>query len=231
MSMIVDPYAYGAPPAGDPSIANTTFLCHHNGTNGQTTWTNEMVALGRGTAISSGAGVAVTTSNPLFGTGSTAFIGNGNGLASSHVDYQMGSGDFTLEFAYRTASPSALAEPFDLRTTAVQVAPTIYLNGSQFIYFVNNADRITGGTVLTNTWQRVAVCRVSGTTRLFVDGTQVGSNYTDSNNYNQSSQLTLGCAFNAGASCTGQMDETRITKGVGRYVANYTVAAAEFPNS
>ena len=51
---------------------------------------------------------------------------------------------------------------------------------------VNGSNVITGGTLSVNTWHHLAVSRVSGVTSLFIDGTRVGSAYTDTNNYGTS---------------------------------------------
>lgn len=69
-----------------------------------------------------------------------------------------------------------------------------------------------------------------GTTRLFLNGLHQGS-WVDSTNY-LSSDLLIGGSYAASSSVTrfinGYMDEIRITKGVGRYVSNYTPAMIPF---
>ena len=62
--------------------------------------------------------------------------------------------------------------------------PCLYVNASnQIEYYVNTGVRITGTTTLTSgTLYRARVARVSGVTRIFINGTQEGSSWTDSSN-------------------------------------------------
>ena len=82
-----------------------------------------------------------------------------------------------------------------------------------------------------NVWSHVALSRVSGTTRLYVDGVEKGS-WVDSTNY-LASPLRLGRSAFASATAedfAGQIDEFRVTKGIGRYSSNFTVPASAYPN-
>ncbi|HEX5863435.1 MAG TPA: LamG-like jellyroll fold domain-containing protein, partial [Casimicrobiaceae bacterium] len=181
----------------------------------------------------SNASVQLSTSAPLFGSACLLLPDNGflwSAVASA--DFQAGVLDFAIEIGFKTSQPSTQCGIVDFRTTANQVAPTIFKTGGAFGYQTSLTTQISGGTVLTNTWQRLAYCRVSGVGRLFVDGTQVGSNYTDSNNYNVTNYpIWVGGAFNGANHYAGFADELRYTVGDGRHSANYTVDAAAFPNS
>lgn len=220
----------------DPAFSSVVFLCHFDGTDGDSTATNVVQALGRGNTIGGGATRQIDTAQALFGTAS-AWINNTTSqwwTSGTHADYALGSGDFTIEFACRT--PSLAADiVFDMRPGGIEGAyPALSINASgNLFYYVSSATRITGTSVLTtNTWHRIAVSRVSGTTRMFVDGTQVGSNWTDSTTYLQSAIVLGASSFSIGQTpWNGWIDEVRITKGVGRYSANYTVATEAFPDS
>lgn len=222
----------GALVVGDPFISNVVYLCHCDGTNGSTSFTNVAVGLGRGNSIANVGTAAVSTTAPLFGSGCLLPGSSGNIKSTSVADYAIGSGDFTLELAVKTATPSQTAVLMDFRNAAPStIYPEIYITGGAFKYFTSNADQITGGTVATSTWQRIAVVKISGTTKMYIDGTQVGSSYTDSNTYLQG-PITIGQAINAAAPLNpGFIDEIRVTSGVGRYTANYTVASAAFPDT
>lgn len=228
---------YGSGGAGgDPSFGSVVLLCHFDGTDGDTTATNVVQALGRGNIMGGGATKQIDTAQALFGTAS-AWINNTTSqwwTSATHADYAFGTGDFTIEFACRT--PSLASDIiFDMRPSGTEGAyPALSLNSSgNLFYYVSSATRITGSAALTtNTWQRIAVSRVSGTTRMFVDGVQVGSSWTDSTNYLQSGIYLGASQFSSGATpWNGWIDEVRITKGVGRYSSNYTVDAAAFPDS
>ena len=147
--------------------------------------------------------------------------------------YAFGTGDFTIEFWYYPVSfPSA--NMWDFRTEGNSVCPDIGINGSGVLsLFVSNTTVITGSTLSIDQWYHLALSRVSGTSRMFIDGTQSGSDYTDSNNYVQngfslgnSNSVNTGNIGNAGGN--GYVSEVRITKGVGRYSTTFTRPATRF---
>ena len=99
-------------------------------------------------------------------------------------------------------------------------------------YYLNSGYRIISSTVLnTGTWYHIAVSRSGSSTKMFINGTQVGSTYTDS------SSLVCGAMRPAlgingvglsSLAMTGYLDELRITR-YARYTANFTAPAAAFP--
>ena len=82
-----------------------------------------------------------------------------------------------------------------------------------------------------NTWYFVALSKNSGVTKLYVNGTQVGSQFNDGVSYTANLQLTLGSSADGPAPLTGYMQQVRITKGVGRYPNNFTAPSAPFPTN
>ncbi|UCD23790.1 MAG: LamG domain-containing protein [Gemmatimonadota bacterium] len=136
----------------------------------------------------------------------------------------LGTGDFTIEmWVYPTNLTNAGI--YDQRTTEPSVYPTIYYNGSLF-YFANGLNRITGTTMALNQWHHIAVCRASGTTRLYLNGSQTGANYTDSNNYGSAPVYLGNRSYVTGSSTPmqGYIDSVRIIKGTALYTgASYTV--------
>ena len=68
---------------------------------------------------------------------------------------------------------------------------------------------------------------------MFLNGTQTGSTYTDSNVYvNASLRPYIGVSgYNGLGFFPGYIDDLRVTKGVARYTATFTPPAAAFPNS
>lgn len=215
--------------ASDPSFSSVKGLYHFDGTNGATTCTDSSSLANHSI---SGSNRSLTTTAPEYGSACLS-VANGNAVIPDNVALQLGTGDFTVEFSFKTASPTQVKNLFDFN--AEQSHPTngfiIYIQSSTFKFYQNGTDRITGGTVATSTWQKIAVSRASGTTRLYINGTQVGSNYTDGNTYNHGDSYIGGDGSNL-ANSTGTYDELRITVGVGRYTgSSYTVATQAFPNS
>jgi len=218
----------------DPYFATVVQLAHFDGPNASTTYTNSCP---RGNTIANFGSSSLTSGDYVFGGASVRVLSQPP-MANAHVDYKFGTNDFTIEFRYR---PDGLAVKniLDMRANGVANTPcaTFYtLSNGTLVYFVSNTDRVTSasGVIVAAIWNAIAYSRVSGTGRLFVNGTQVGSNFTDSINYNASTELWIG-SWTAAPSAVNY-DELRISNGLygagaGRYAANYTLAAAAFPNS
>ena len=217
--------AFTPPTAPLTAITNTQLLL--NGTNAaiyDSTAKNDLVTVGS---------AQISTAQAKFG-GSSMNFGSGSYLTSPTSSlYAFGTGDFTIEtFIYLTSVPSdtCIIDGRDGTGTVVKPCLFVQQSSSNFIFYVNGAVRVQGGTYSLNTWQHVAVSRSGGSTKLFVNGTQVGSTYTDSNSY-------LACSmriayFNDGAttnSFNGYIDELRITK-YARYTSTFTPTTSSFPN-
>jgi hypothetical protein len=168
----------------------------------------------------------IRTDVKKYGTGSVYFDGTTDYVVQpSSVNYEYGTGDFTIEFWLYLNSTGLQTIVSNLSAATGGVQPHIYIN-TTIRYYTNSADRITGASLSSGQWYHIAVSRGSGSTRLFVNGTQSGSTYADTNNYT-TAPLGVGTYWEAGAPVTtntlnGYIDDLRITKGVARYTANFT---------
>jgi hypothetical protein len=232
-SSVYDPSAstLTVPTTPPTAISNTSFLLNY--TNGGIT-----DAAAKNVAETVG-GAAISTAQSKFGGSSMAFDGTGDWLiVPSSVNYTMGSGDFTWELWLRTnvIPVSEFDAIFDTRPASTQGAyQLLYLDqfDGKIKYWVSSADRIVSTNAISiNTWYHVALTRSGTSTKLFIDGTQTGSTYTDSTVYLQSS-LIIGGSYGAGASIgrgfNGYMSDFRVTKGYARYTTNFTPPTQAFP--
>ena len=172
----------------------------------------------------------VSTAVFKYGTGSMYFDGAGDYLyVPSNLAFAFGTGDFTIEFWVYLNSVTGTQILYDNRP-ANGAYPAIYMNGASIVYTVNaGAGQITGSNLSVSTWYHIAASRTASQTKLFVNGTQVGSTYADTTTYLQG-PLRLGADFTPSNYLNGYIDDLRITKGVGRYQYNFTPPAAAFPN-
>lgn len=171
----------------------------------------------------------ISTAQSKFGGASALFDGGGDNLfCHNHSDYVFGTGNFTIELWVYNASWAATEYIFDWRNTASQVAPALYYS-SGLKYYVNGSIRITGGTLTTNTWHHIVITRSGTDTKLFVNGTQSGSTYTDSNNYLAPGAVRFGTDYNGANGYSGYMDEIRISNSA-RYTTTFTSPSAAFTN-
>lgn len=234
---IHDTAAYNAaftPPASafddpDPTFPEVSQL-HFDDVDGSTTFTD---VFGK-TWTASGA-MAIDTAQSKFGgssledPSSAAYI-----TTASSPDFGYGLDNFTIEFWMRPNLSGGSQVFYDQRTAGTQPRPCLFTSGGgNCVYYVSGANRISGagGTLLTNTWHHIAVCRYNGSTKMFVDGVQVGSSYTDATDY-EASPVYIGTASdNPGTfGMTGWYDELRIDKGHARYTEPFDVPNGPFPD-
>lgn len=181
------------------------------------------------TQTDTGQSTISTASILLDGTGDRGPI---YGLLNTHP---IGAADFTIEFFYRPNTISGTEFLIDFRPLATDgLYPGIYLNSGVLTYYVNSGNRITGSTLSTSTWYHIAISRSSGTTKMFLDGTQDGSSYTDTNVYlaGGNGRPVLGdSSYHSAGSypADGNFDQVRITVGAARYTTTFTSPTTAFP--
>ena len=175
----------------------------------------------------------ISNAKAKFGDTSLLFGGSGRVYLRGRV-LDFGSGDFTVEmFVNVTAFSSSYPTLIDARNSNDAEGPmfSLFLNDDdKFAYFVDNSTRITAGSAASaNTWYHVAVCRSGTSTKLFIDGTQAGSTYSDSTVYTQpNDHCILGGYYNSvDYDFDGYIDEVRISK-MARYTNNFTAPTAPF---
>jgi hypothetical protein len=171
----------------------------------------------------------ISTAQSKWGGSSISFDGTGDYLFSNPATtdlYAFGSGDWTIEFWAYLNSVTGTQIIYDGRPASVTTTqPTIYMASAVVTYYANGTDRITGSTLSIGQWYHIAVSRSGTSTKMFVNGTQAGSTYTDSTVYTNTAGRPViaanGNAFGTN-SLNGYLDDFRVTKGVARYTTNFT---------
>ena len=168
---------------------------------------------------------SVRGSTALLGN-SVSFDGTGDGLSlASSTLFGWNTGAFTIEaWIYRTTS-GVYQIIFDTRASvASEVAVAVGIDNINRLYaYVNGSIVIQStSTVPANTWCHVAISKTGTTTRLFQDGTQVGSTYTDNNNY-ANKPMRIGLAYDGTAGFAGNISSFRAVKGTALYTTSPTV--------
>ena len=204
------------------NITNTTLLLN---------FTNAGIydASGKNTLQTVG-DVKISTAQSKFGGSAITFDGTGDYIQVSGTNqiYAFGSGDFTIEFwAYFNATGNM---------TIYEGRPAVngayiridYWSGTLRLY-ASTAVRITGASVSTGQWYHIALCRSGTATKMFLNGTQTGSTYTDSTTYlTGANRPRIGDGDGGGEGFNGVIDDLRITKGYARYVSDFSVSSAPF---
>jgi hypothetical protein len=154
-------------------------------------------------------------------------------ISGSPADFGFGaSDDVCVEF---WANPTSNNGPslFDFRSGGAggAMGPVMFMSGGTLFLQANGgAVTISGGSVATGSYQHFAWCRAAGSSRMFLDGNQVGSTTADTNNYITNSTLRFGGNGNNTAGMPGKIDGIRVKRGPGAgiYTANFIPSAAEF---
>jgi len=197
----------------------------------------------------------------MYGAGVLFISNDGTGDlldCGANAAFQLGDADFTLEGTFRygglpsNGNAATLLGVWNASGSRrsyrlVEYAPDVNDGALRF-------ECTTDGTLATlipiidvqyplfvGHEYKVAVCRASGVTRLFIDGQQVGVEAADTNVYfaaGTNAKFTVGGEISgtgtsvlANSSFKGHVDEIRITPGVARYTANYTPATDKFPRT
>jgi hypothetical protein len=147
--------------------------------------------------------------------GSAQFNGTSSELRlTTQPVFGFGTGDFTIE---ASVNPTSLTGNvlFDFRTVASEFAIYLNLNSTGNVrLYINGAYVITTtATVPTATWSRVTLSRISGLTKVFINGTQSGVTYTDANDYGTTKPLSIGSSYTSASHFAGYMADIRIVKG------------------
>ena len=215
----------------DHDLASVSLLLHGNGTNGSTTITDSSLTPKTVTAVDN---AQISTTQSKFGGSSIAFDGTGDyiAIAEASGSFTFGTGNFTVEFWFYPSNLTGVVVIADWRNaTGGNQFLTLYRSNATLVFFEGSI-RISGTDALTNTvFQHIALCKGSNSTRLFVNGIQVGSTYVDTTSYiaPQSGSIYFGGLLGT-FSTAGYIDDLRITKGIARYTANFTPPTAPFPD-
>jgi Concanavalin A-like lectin/glucanases superfamily/Putative Ig domain/IPT/TIG domain len=165
----------------------------------------------------------ISTSVKKYGNGSISFAGTGGWIEPREPNnplLRLGSSDWTFEFWLRVPNVTQSA----IWLMNWNTDPRLNLDGQTLVWMTVGTARITTGNVLTaNTWQHVAVVKYNGSTKIYVDGTQSGSTYTDGNDYSITDMDAIGYH-----PFTGYLDDIRITRGYARYTSNFTPPSSAF---
>lgn len=173
----------------------------------------------------------IDTAQKKFGTASILLDGTEDNVkVPTSDDFGFGTSNWCLEAFIRPNSVTGVQHIFDLRdASSTDTAPKLYLNGTTLHFGVGNASVRSGGTLATGTWYHVAVARNGGTTKLFLDGTELGTG-ADTNDYGSTKPVVIGSDYQATPTeaFNGWIDEVRISKGAARFTGAFTPTTGEY---
>ena len=175
-----------------------------------------------------GSAVTTVTQSPFVGGGNSySFISSVNSFINTpgSNDWAVGTGDFTAEwFSYQTTLTQFQ------RIFTVGDYPSIKIGVSiesgTFYYWANNSFRYSSsGASTANQWIHWAVVRQGGITKIYRNGTILGSQITDINNITDNTTAFIVGNTNTyatNAALVGYLTNFRFVKGLAVYTGNFT---------
>ena len=185
-----------------------------------------------GKTIAANGDAQLDTSIKKMGTASLLLDGTGDYASiTSQADFGFGTSDFTVEGWMYLDATSGVQTLTDFRAGVdTDTAVWIYADGADAKVNVGNSTVITGTSALSaTTWHHIALTRSGTDTKLFIDGVQVGSTYTDSNDYGNTKPIYIGAEHDAGGALDGNIDDVRVIKGTAVYTAGFTPTNLPLP--
>jgi Concanavalin A-like lectin/glucanases superfamily len=221
--------------AGTPGIDQyTVFLLHADGVDGSTTFTDVM-----GHPLTAIGTSKIKTDQSKFGGSSAFFDGSAGGkvYTPDSPDWNLGSGDFTLDWWARFATvkiPGYFLGQYD--ASGSQRGWGVYMNAATTIQ-VRLSATATDGTSFTfpwspttGVWYHIAVVRTGNNLMVFVDGQQIGTTAALGalTIYDSPSFFAVGSIVDNTVEFNGWLDEVRVSKGIARWTSNFAVPTTPY---
>lgn len=213
-----------APVEGDPTLAANVLLL-----DGQ----SFSDLSGRVHPVNVQGAVQLSSAQATFGGSSMLFPGGGADYAviPTSDDFAFGTGDYTIEAWIWLPSPpsGSYAAITDIRSSPSGNGATLFkLNSSRQLGLYYSGEVNTSNVVPLQQWVHVALSRVTGTSRLFIDG-QVGAVFSEGDN-KVANHCYVGRVYDAAhPAFNGYFGGLRIKKGVGLYSDTFAPPTGPWP--
>lgn len=211
---------------------STVLLCHMDGPNNSTTFTDVSTY---GKTVTSNSGAQVDTSQFKYNGASLRCKTGGNLVIADNVDFNFGSGDFTIEgyMMFATTLGNALIAQYQDTNSNRGWLFDFTANSMRFVYTIdgtNATQNIISGTwaYSLNTFYHVAVTRSSNTIRFFANGSLLATDTNIGTDTIFDSTLNVRVGAYGGDNDAlnekhdGWIDDLRVSKGISRYNSAFT---------
>lgn len=191
--------------------------------------------------------IIVPLSSSRISTAQSKFEGSsilidGNGLLvrtsnypgySSLLDFPKSGTVATIEMWVRLTSLNGPRSSLISHWSTNEAGWTIDLDTSGNLFYASNGSGISGAALgaTTNTWHHIAIVNTGSQIKAYLDGVLKSSvsNYSPSNPNGYPHPIYIGYRTDGTLGTSGYISNVRITHGVARYTANFTVPTDPFP--
>ena len=166
--------------------------------------------------------------------GSGYFDGSGDYVAAASVGTAANLGTtWTVECWLYPTSVASTAGIVSINTGTTNQGINIYRNGTTIT--VDNGSSAgtgpSGGTLIANAWQHLAIVADGTNTKIWLNGSQAGSTYTGTVTSGTPTQIWIGSAVTGLGLWSGYVANTRIVKGTAVYTGAFTPPIAPLSTS
>jgi len=192
------------------------FISHFDGEDGATDFTDSSFYPHTINTVGS---PVKTTTYQQFGTASVNFDGASYLSIPNHADFQLGSGDFTIDFQARDNIGTGDLGFFGMEG-----------GGGGFLYMARKGSSLrfrdyqglgvnisVGWTPIVGTFYHCAIDRYGNLFTIFINGEIIATQTIGGSMLARTSPLFIGASFSTNYMWNGQIDEFRWSKGVSRY--------------
>ena len=198
-----------------------------------TTWT-DLIGSNNGTLTNGPVFTQEPKLEPFGGAGAVSFDGSGDNLNFTNID--VGTGDFTYEgWIYPTGAsliPLIIWHNGTSKVHTFGLCSDSNANNSRSMFGANarpvaSNSWIVSSAISVNTWHHIAFVRVSGTLKIYVDGTEqstsAGSGSTGGDPSSYSTDVSyIGSNANSSEYFVGRISNARVISGTALYTSNFT---------
>ncbi len=212
----------------EPYWTSVASLLNFNGTDASPAFTDA-----KGKTWTANGNAQIDTAQSKYGGAAGLFDGTGDYISTpDHADFDFGAGDFTIEAWIRVNAFASGAGIVAKGTSGVDGYTLSLTNVSPYqkiVLFMTSLGKVIEGTtsLASATWYHIALVRKGNVFTLYLNGVSEGS-YTSSASLTASGdEVRAGVARDGTSFFNGHLDDLRITKGIARYVENFTPPASE----
>jgi len=223
----------GVPTGYGGCDANALILTHADGVDGSTTFT-EANCTGVGARTSTRYGSSqIDTAQFKYGTASALFNSDGGFSYPNDPVFNVGTGDFTIEFYLRLTSSGTSLYLYSYGASGNPDEFRAWVSSGAISYICGTGTRAAGITGINDgQWHHIAIVRASGVIKTYQDGVEKDS-VADGDNCSGTgtSIFTIGGYGTSSFSLNGWMDEIRYSN-IARYTSTpFTPPTAPFDNA
>lgn len=211
-------------PVAAEAPSNVVALLHFDGANGSTLITDEA-----GHTVTAVGNAQISTAASKFGGSSLRTAGGGRALLQDHADFDLGDGDFTIEFFVRPDGTTA-DQVVVRKGDGNNYSPFLFFaskNNMQFFSSSNGTAWSIGpvscGTISSAGFTHIAVTRQAGSLKTFNNGALIATIGYPAAVAVNAAPISIGASSGGEAPFSGYIDDLRIIKGNAQYTAAFTV--------